>query len=157
MANICRVCVDRNTVKKCHKLVKIFIDDFVYGLKSNSSTLDQVENAIGVKELMNDLNQIPTFMFEYLFQGYAIRRFLEEFDIPLGTVSHELGQAPIQVLKRKNRQHTGYSSVHHQANWNSSYWEENFRSLSVQKWFSMAARFRRSTELLDGRSKQCLT
>jgi hypothetical protein len=27
----------------------------------------------------------------------------------------------------------------------------------VQKWFSMAARFRRSTELLDGRSKQCLT
>jgi RNA polymerase sigma factor (sigma-70 family) len=101
MANICRnSAIDKTRSREISQSNKTnTIDDFVYGLESNSDTLDQV-NAIGVKELMNDLNEDQRFIIEYIyFKGYTHSEISEEFDIPLGTVKSRV-RAAIQVLKK---------------------------------------------------------
>jgi RNA polymerase sigma factor (sigma-70 family) len=101
MANICRnSAIDKTRSREISQSSKTnTIDDFVFGLESNSDTLDQV-NAIGVKELMNDLNEDQRFIIEYIyFKGYTHSEISEEFDIPLGTVKSRV-RAAIQVLKK---------------------------------------------------------
>ena len=101
MANICRnSAIDKLRSKEISQSSKTnTIDDFVYGLESQSGTMEQVE-AIGVKELMNDLNEDQRFIIEYIyFKGYTHSEVSEEFDIPLGTVKSRV-RASIQVLKK---------------------------------------------------------
>lgn len=101
MANICRnSAIDKTRSKEMSQAGKTnTIDDFVYRIESNSDTLDQV-NAIGVKELMNDLNEDQRFIVEYIyFKGYTHLEIAEQFDIPLGTVKSRI-RAAIQVLKK---------------------------------------------------------
>jgi RNA polymerase sigma factor (sigma-70 family) len=101
MANICRnSAIDKTRSKEMSQAGKTnTIDDFVIGFESNSDTLDHV-NAIGVKELMNDLNEDQRFILEHIyFKGYTHSEVSEEFDIPLGTVKSRV-RAAIQVLKK---------------------------------------------------------
>lgn len=101
MANICRnSAIDKTRSKEISQSGKTnTIEDFVYEFESSSDTLDRV-NAIGVKELMNDLNEDQHFIIEYIyFKGYTHSEISEEFDIPLGTVKSRI-RAAIQVLKK---------------------------------------------------------
>ena len=101
MANICRnSAIDKLRSKEFSQSGKTnTIDDFVYGLESQSGTMEQVE-AIGVKELMNDLNEDQRFIIEYIyFKGYTHSEVSEEFDIPLGTVKSRI-RAALNVLKK---------------------------------------------------------
>ncbi len=101
MANICRnSAIDKTRSKEFSQSSKTnTIDDFVYGLESQSGTMDHVDG-IGVKELMVDLNEDQRFIIEYIyFQGYTHSEVSEEFDIPLGTVKSRV-RAAIQVLKK---------------------------------------------------------
>ncbi|GAA0880743.1 sigma-70 family RNA polymerase sigma factor [Algoriphagus jejuensis] len=101
MANICRnASIDKLRSKEISQSTKTnTIDDFVYGLESNSGTMEQVE-AIGVKELMNQLNEDQRFIIEYIyFKGYTHSEVSEEFEIPLGTVKSRV-RASLQVLKK---------------------------------------------------------
>jgi RNA polymerase sigma-70 factor (ECF subfamily) len=101
MANICRnAAIDRTRSKEFSNSSKTnTIDDYVYGLESASGTSDLVD-AIGVKELLNDLNEEQRFMVECIyFKGYTHSEVSEEFDIPLGTVKSRI-RAAINVLKK---------------------------------------------------------
>lgn len=101
MANICRnSAIDKLRSKELSQSAKTnTIDDFVYGLESQSGTMDHVDG-IGVKELMNQLNDDQKFIIEYIyFKGYTHSEVSEEFDIPLGTVKSRV-RAAIQVLKK---------------------------------------------------------
>ena len=101
MANICRnSAIDKLRSKEISQTTKTnTIDDFVFGLESQSGTMEQVE-AIGVKELMNHLNEDQRFIIEYIyFQGYTHSELSEEFEIPLGTVKSRV-RAALQVLKK---------------------------------------------------------
>lgn len=101
MANICRnSAIDKLRSKEISQTTKTnTIDDFVFGLESQSGTMEQVE-AIGVRELMNQLNEDQRFIIEYIyFQGYTHSELSEEFDIPLGTVKSRV-RAALQVLKK---------------------------------------------------------
>ena len=101
MANICRnSAIDKTRSKELSQSSKTnTIDDFVYGLESQSGTMDHVDG-IGVKELMNQLNEDQKFIIEYIyFKGYTHSEVSEEFDIPLGTVKSRV-RASIQVLKK---------------------------------------------------------
>ncbi len=101
MANICRnSAIDKTRSKELSQSAKTnTIDDFVYGLESQSGTMDHVDG-IGVKELMNQLNDDQKFIIEYIyFKGYTHSEVSEEFDIPLGTVKSRV-RAAIQVLKK---------------------------------------------------------
>lgn len=101
MANICRnSAIDKLRSKEISQSSKTnTIDDFVYGLESQSGTMEKIE-AIGVKELMNDLSEDQRFIIEYIyFKGYTHSEISEEFDIPLGTVKSRV-RAALQVLKK---------------------------------------------------------
>ncbi|MFL0684646.1 MAG: RNA polymerase sigma factor [Algoriphagus aquaeductus] len=101
MANICRnSAIDKLRSKEFSQSGKTnTIDDFVYGLESQSGTMEQVEG-IGVRELMSHLNEDQKFIIEYIyFQGYTHSEVSEEFDIPLGTVKSRV-RAALQVLKK---------------------------------------------------------
>ena len=101
MANICRnSAIDKLRSKEISQTTKTnTIDDFVFGLEGQSGTMEQVEG-IGVKELMNQLNEDQRFIIEYIyFQGYTHSELSEEFDIPLGTVKSRV-RAALQVLKK---------------------------------------------------------
>lgn len=101
MANICRnSAIDKLRSKELSQSAKTnTIDDFVYGLESQSGTMDHVDG-IGVKELMNQLNDDQKFIIEYIyFKGYTHSEVSEEFEIPLGTVKSRV-RAAIQVLKK---------------------------------------------------------
>jgi RNA polymerase sigma factor (sigma-70 family) len=101
MANICRnSAIDKLRSKEISQTTKTnTIDDFVFGLESQSGTMEQVEG-IGVRELMNQLNEDQRFIIEYIyFQGYTHSEVSEEFDIPLGTVKSRV-RAALQVLKK---------------------------------------------------------
>lgn len=101
MANICRnSAIDKLRSKEISQTGKTnTIDDFVYGLESQSGTLEQVE-AIGVKELLNQLGEDQRFIIEYIyFKGYTHAEISEEFEIPLGTVKSRV-RAALQVLKK---------------------------------------------------------
>lgn len=101
MANICRnSAIDKLRSKEISQTTKTnTIDDFVFGLESQSGTMEQVE-AIGVRELMIQLNEDQRFIIEYIyFQGYTHSELSEEFDIPLGTVKSRV-RAALQVLKK---------------------------------------------------------
>ena len=101
MANICRnSAIDKLRSKEISQSGKTnTIDDFVYGLESQSGTMEQVEG-IGVRELMSQLNEDQKFIIEYIyFQGYTHSEVSEEFDIPLGTVKSRV-RAALQVLKK---------------------------------------------------------
>ncbi|GMQ25187.1 sigma-70 family RNA polymerase sigma factor [Algoriphagus sp. oki45] len=101
MANICRnSAIDKLRSKEISQTGKTnAIDDFVFGIESQSGTLEHVEG-IGVKELMNQLNEDQRFIIEYIyFQGYTHSELSEEFDIPLGTVKSRV-RAALQVLKK---------------------------------------------------------
>ena len=101
MANICRnSAIDKLRSKEISQSGKTnTIDDFVYGLESQSGTMEQVEG-IGVRELMDQLNEDQKFIIEYIyFQGYTHSEISEEFDIPLGTVKSRV-RAALQVLKK---------------------------------------------------------
>lgn len=101
MANICRnSAIDKLRSKEISQTTKTnAIDDFVFGLESQSGTMEQVE-AIGVKELLNNLNEDQRFIIEYIyFQGYTHSELSEEFEIPLGTVKSRV-RAALQVLKK---------------------------------------------------------
>ena len=101
MANICRnSAIDKLRSKEISQSGKTnTIDDFVYGMESQSGTQEQIDG-IGVKELMIDLNDDQKFIVEYIyFKGYTHSEVSEEFDIPLGTVKSRV-RAAIQVLKK---------------------------------------------------------
>ncbi|SFH14290.1 RNA polymerase sigma-70 factor, ECF subfamily [Algoriphagus hitonicola] len=101
MANICRnSAIDKLRSKEFSQSNKTNpIEDFVYGFESESGTLQQVD-AIGVKELLNQLNEDQKFIIEYIyFKGYTHSEISEEFEIPLGTVKSRV-RAAIQVLKK---------------------------------------------------------
>ncbi|MBN7811358.1 RNA polymerase sigma factor [Algoriphagus sp. H41] len=101
MSNICRnAAIDKLRSKEISQSTKTnTIDDFVYGLESNSGTMEKIE-AIGVKELMVDLSDDQRFIIEYIyFKGYTHSEIAEEFDIPLGTVKSRV-RAALQVLKK---------------------------------------------------------
>ncbi|GMQ30399.1 RNA polymerase sigma factor [Algoriphagus confluentis] len=101
MANICRnSAIDKLRSKEISQTGKTnAIDDFVFGIESQSGTLEQIEG-IGVRELMNPLTSDQKFIIEYIyFQGYTHSEISEEFDIPLGTVKSRV-RAALQVLKK---------------------------------------------------------
>ncbi|UZD22267.1 sigma-70 family RNA polymerase sigma factor [Algoriphagus halophytocola] len=101
MANICRnAAIDKLRSKEISQASKTnTIDDFVYGMESQSGTQETVDG-IGVKELMLQLNDDQKFIVEYIyFKGYTHSEVSEEFDIPLGTVKSRV-RAAIQVLKK---------------------------------------------------------
>ncbi|WP_144603901.1 RNA polymerase sigma factor [Algoriphagus algorifonticola] len=101
MANICRnSAIDKLRSKEISQSSKTNgIDDFVYGLESQSGTEEHVEG-IGVKELMNELNEDQKFVIEYIyFKGYTHSEISEEFEIPLGTVKSRV-RAALLVLKK---------------------------------------------------------
>ena len=73
--------------------------DFRCDILVKDDTWDQV-NPIGVKELMDDLNEAQHFITEHIyFKGYTHSEISEEFGIPLGTVKSRV-RAAIQVLKK---------------------------------------------------------
>ncbi|MCE7055779.1 sigma-70 family RNA polymerase sigma factor [Algoriphagus sp. AGSA1] len=101
MANICRnSAIDKLRSKEISQSGKTnTIDDFVYGMESQSGTQEQIDG-IGVRELMIDLNDDQKFIVEYIyFKGYTHSEISEEFEIPLGTVKSRV-RAAIQVLKK---------------------------------------------------------
>ncbi|WP_192348432.1 RNA polymerase sigma factor [Algoriphagus sp. Y33] len=101
MANICRnSAIDKLRSKEISQSGKTnTIDDFVYGMESQSGTQEQIDG-IGVRELMIDLNDDQKFIVEYIyFKGYTHSEVSEEFEIPLGTVKSRV-RAAIQVLKK---------------------------------------------------------
>jgi RNA polymerase sigma-70 factor (ECF subfamily) len=101
MANICRnSAIDKLRSKEISQSSKTNgIDDFVYGIESQSGTMEQVEG-IGVKELINNLNEDQRFIIDYIyFKGYTHSEVSEEFEIPLGTVKSRV-RAALQVLKK---------------------------------------------------------
>lgn len=101
MANICRnSAIDKLRSKEISQSGKTnTIDDFVYGLESQTGTQEFVDG-IGVKDLMDRLNPDQKFIIEYIyFKGYTHAEISEEFDIPLGTVKSRI-RAALQVLKK---------------------------------------------------------
>jgi len=101
MANICRnTAIDKTRSKEYSKSSKTnTIDDYVYGLESESGTSAQVDG-IGVKELLVNLNEEQRFVIECIyFKGYTHSEISEEFDLPLGTVKSRI-RAAINVLKK---------------------------------------------------------
>jgi RNA polymerase sigma-70 factor (ECF subfamily) len=58
-------------------------------------------DGIGVKELMEDLNDEQRFVMECIyFKGYTHTEVAEEYSLPLGTVKSRIRSA-IKVLKKK--------------------------------------------------------
>ncbi|WP_296702563.1 RNA polymerase sigma factor [Algoriphagus sp.] len=101
MANICRnSAIDKLRSKEISQSSKTnTIDDFVYGMESKSGTVEQTDT-IGVRELMDQLNEDQRFIIEYIyFKGYTHSEISEEFEIPLGTVKSRV-RASLQVLKK---------------------------------------------------------
>jgi RNA polymerase sigma factor (sigma-70 family) len=102
MSNICRnSAIDKTRSKEFSEKRKTnAIDDYVYGLESQSGTADSVDG-IGVRELMGTLNDEQKFIVNCIyFKGYTHTEVSEEFDIPLGTVKSRI-RAAINVLKKK--------------------------------------------------------
>lgn len=102
MANICRnAAIDRTRSKEFSKSSKTnTIDDYVYGLESEAGTAEAVDG-IGVKELMDVLNDDQKFILECIyFKGFTHTEVSEEYGIPLGTVKSRVRSA-INVLKKK--------------------------------------------------------
>ncbi len=101
MANICRnSAIDKTRSKEFSKGSKTnTIDDYVYGLESESGT-SEIVDGIGVRELLNELNEEQRFVTEYIyFKGYTHSEVSEEFEIPLGTVKSRI-RAAINILKK---------------------------------------------------------
>ncbi|ERM80563.1 RNA polymerase [Rhodonellum psychrophilum GCM71 = DSM 17998] len=101
MANICRnSAIDKTRSKEFSKSNKTnTIDDYVYGLESESGTSELVDG-IGVKELLNNLKDDQKFVMDCIyFKGYTHTEVSEEFDIPLGTVKSRI-RAAINILKK---------------------------------------------------------
>lgn len=101
MANICRnAAIDKTRSKEFSQGSKTnTIDDFVYGLESESGTAELVDG-IGVKELLLNLNTEQRFVVECIyFKGYTHSEIAEEFDIPLGTVKSRI-RAALNLLKK---------------------------------------------------------
>jgi RNA polymerase sigma factor (sigma-70 family) len=101
MANICRnAAIDKTRSKEFSKSSKTnTIDDYVYGIESESGTLELVDG-IGVKELLTALNEEQRFVIECIyFKGYTHSEVSEEYDIPLGTVKSRI-RAAVNVLKK---------------------------------------------------------
>lgn len=102
MANICRnSAIDKTRSKEFSKKSKTnTIDDYVYGMESTGDTAAAVDG-IGVKELMNDLNEEQRFVMECIyFKGYTHTEVAEKYALPLGTVKSRIRSA-IKVLKKK--------------------------------------------------------
>ena len=102
MANICRnSAIDRTRSKEFSKSSKTnTIDDYVYGLEGGAGTSEEVDG-IGVKELMEVLNEDQKFILECIyFKGFTHTEVAEEYGIPLGTVKSRVRSA-INVLKKK--------------------------------------------------------
>lgn len=101
MANVCRnSAIDKTRSKEFSKDSKTnAIDDYVYGLESESGTAQHVDG-IGVKELLVSLNEEQRFVVECIyFKGYTHSEISEEYNIPLGTVKSRI-RAAINVLKK---------------------------------------------------------
>ncbi|MBD3630359.1 sigma-70 family RNA polymerase sigma factor [Cyclobacterium sp.] len=102
MANICRnAAIDKTRSKEFSKSSKTnTIDDYVYGMESESGTAAAVDG-IGVRELMEELNEEQRFVMECIyFKGYTHTEVAENYGIPLGTVKSRVRSA-ITVLKKK--------------------------------------------------------
>jgi RNA polymerase sigma-70 factor (ECF subfamily) len=102
MANICRnSAIDKTRSKEFSKKSKTnTIDAYVYGMENDAGTAAAVDG-IGVKELMDDLNNEQRFVMECIyFKGYTHTEVAEEYSLPLGTVKSRIRSA-IKVLKLK--------------------------------------------------------
>jgi RNA polymerase sigma-70 factor (ECF subfamily) len=102
MANICRnSAIDKTRSKEFSKKNKTnTIDAYVYGMESETGTAEAVDG-IGVKELMEVLNEEQRFVMECIyFKGYTHTEVAEEYSLPLGTVKSRIRSA-IKVLKNK--------------------------------------------------------
>ncbi|WP_194776076.1 RNA polymerase sigma factor [Pararhodonellum marinum] len=101
MANICRnAAIDKTRSKEFSNAGKTnSIDDYVYGMASESGT-SEIVDGIGVSELLDRLSEEQRFVIECIyFKGFTHSEIAEEFDIPLGTVKSRI-RAGINVLKK---------------------------------------------------------
>jgi len=102
MAAICRnAAIDKTRSKEYSTSSKTNgIDAYVYGLEGESDTAAAVDG-IGVRELMDDLNEEQRLVMECIyFKGYTHSEVAEMYSLPLGTVKSRV-RAALQVLKKK--------------------------------------------------------
>lgn len=101
MLNITRnLAIDKTRSKEFNKSKKTDSIDIVVGSNSREPIEESYTDGIGVKNLLNELNQDQQFIVEQLyFKGYTQQEVADEFGIPLGTVKTRLRQA--MVLLRK--------------------------------------------------------
>lgn len=101
MLNLTRnLAIDKTRSKEFNKSKKTDWIDIVVGSKSREPIEESYTDGIGVKNLLNELNQDQQFIVEQLyFKGYTQQEVADEFGIPLGTVKTRLRQA--MVLLRK--------------------------------------------------------
>lgn len=75
------------------------ISDNVYTLDKSQHTESSVD-AIGLKEVLNELPEEQRFVVEKLYlRGYTQSEVADEFDIPLGTVKTRLRSAMVKLRK----------------------------------------------------------
>jgi RNA polymerase sigma-70 factor (ECF subfamily) len=99
MLNISRnLAIDKIRSKEISREVKTSgIDNLVHSVEVSGS-VQQNEDAIGVKEILKDLPDDQQFVVEHLyFKGYSQSELAEEFNIPLGTVKTRLRLAMNQL------------------------------------------------------------
>lgn len=101
MLNLTRnLAIDKTRSKEFNKSKKTDSIDIVVGSNSREPIEESYTDGIGVKNLLNELNQDQQFIVEQLyFKGYTQQEVADEFGIPLGTVKTRLRQA--MVLLRK--------------------------------------------------------
>lgn len=102
MAAICRnAAIDKTRSKEFSTNSKTnTIDAYVYALEGESDTAATVDG-IGVRELMDDLNEEQRLVMECIyFKGYTHSEVAEMYSLPLGTVKSRV-RAALQVLKKK--------------------------------------------------------
>lgn len=101
MLNLTRnLAIDKTRSKEFNKSKKTDSINIVVGSNSREPIEESYTDGIGVKNLLNELNQDQQFIVEQLyFKGYTQQEVADEFGIPLGTVKTRLRQA--MVLLRK--------------------------------------------------------
>jgi RNA polymerase sigma-70 factor (ECF subfamily) len=94
--------IDKVRSKEIRKSSKTnSIDNYVYK-DPDMNTQSQVES-IGVRELMNDLDEDQQFVLKRVyFEGFSHSEVSKEFNIPLGTVKTRLRAALKNLRKKKN-------------------------------------------------------
>jgi RNA polymerase sigma factor (sigma-70 family) len=104
MLNITRnLAIDKTRSKEISRDRKTGdIDKFVDRVERRSPEM-QFEDAIGLKEVLEQLPPEQKFVVEYLYlRGYTQSELAEEFNMPLGTVKTRLRLAMITLRSKLN-------------------------------------------------------